>query len=129
MADRVNGWSLPGKLQPLALTGGHGKVTELAAIFKREAACRLDLLRNALSAGDYSAVAIHAGAIKGSAILIDAASLITTCRHLELDAAHHVTENLERLLLEAEAELKAFDVTTSRIAPLANTAGQGQAES
>ena len=36
-------------------------------------------------------------------------NLVVTCRHIELDAAHGVTASLQRLLDEADAEMRVLE--------------------
>ena len=105
------GGVLSEECQKQAFGGGQDTVGELIAVFKRDVAARLRALRKAVMAGDIAAAGAQAQSIKGIAIQIGAVNLITTCRHLELDAAHHVTENLKRLLLEAEAEFRVLQAT------------------
>jgi HPt (histidine-containing phosphotransfer) domain-containing protein len=94
MMDAVNaGWSLPEVLQQLALGGDHEAVAELIALFKQDAASRLQVWRGAVLRGDLGVAGTPAHTIKRSAIQIGAMNLVTSCRHMEkLDAAHH---NLE----------------------------------
>jgi hypothetical protein len=68
-------------------------------------------------------MAAQARAIKESAIRIEAVNLVTTCRHLELDAAHQVTKNLERLVGEMETEVRALESAVPKIVVLTNAAG------
>jgi HPt (histidine-containing phosphotransfer) domain-containing protein len=98
-------WALPPELHHLARTGGPQVIEDLIELFKVDVAQRLQVLRDSVARGDLPLAAQQAHAIKGSAVQMGAHNLVTTCKHLELDAAHHVTENLERLLSEAEAEL------------------------
>ena len=102
------GWVLPAELHHLAQSGGRKDIEELIALFKEDMGKRLQVLRTAIESGEVTTVGAQAHAIKGSAIQMGAHNLVTTCKHMELDAAHHVTENLERLLLEAEAELRVL---------------------
>jgi len=120
MTDVVNsGWMLPEDLYHLARTGGQRAVEELIDLFKKDVAWRLTALRHAVSAGDLAAAGAQAHTIKGSAIQMGALNLVATCRHLELDAAHSVTANLERLLAEAEAELRVLERTMhGRVPPV-----------
>jgi HPt (histidine-containing phosphotransfer) domain-containing protein len=108
MFDAVNaGWIVPEELQNLALGGDQDVVHELIALFKEDVAARLELLRQAVAEGDLCTVKAQAHTIKGSAIQMGAVHLVTTCRHLELDAANDVKENLDRLVRDAEEEFVA----------------------
>jgi HPt (histidine-containing phosphotransfer) domain-containing protein len=112
MTNLVNaGWVMPDDLHHLTRTGSRSTVVELIDLFKQDVASRLQSLRDAVMSGDLAAAASQAHTIKGSAIQMGAHNLVATCRHLELDAAHNVTENLERLLAEAEAELRVLQTT------------------
>jgi HPt (histidine-containing phosphotransfer) domain-containing protein len=112
MTNMVNaGWVMPEDLHHLTRTGGRSVVVELIDLFKQDVASRLQALRHSVKVGDLSAAAAQAHTIKGSAIQMGAHNLVTTCRHLELDAAHNVIENLERLLSEAEAELRVLQTS------------------
>ena len=102
------GWVLPDELHHLAKAGGPKVIEGLIEIFKQDVGQRLRVLRNAIEAGDLATAAAQAHTIKGSAIQMGAYNLVTTCKHLELDAAHHVSENLDRLLQEAEVELRSL---------------------
>ena len=104
----TTGWVLPEEIELLALSGDHEVVGELIALFKQDVAARLQVLRDAVMSGDIPAAGAQAHTIKGSAIQMGALNLVGTCRHMELDASNHVTENLERLLLEAEGEFRVL---------------------
>lgn|SRR6185295_16652979 len=105
MIETANsGWTLPEELHQLAVGGDQEVVEELIALFKQDVGERLQVLREAVRTGDIAIVGAQAHAIKGSAIQMGAFNLVTTCRHMELDAAHHVTENLRRLMAEAMVE-------------------------
>ena len=109
MIDSVSdGWALP---EELALVGDPDLLMELISIFKQDVAARLQALRGAVMTGDNAAVGAQAHTIRGSAIQMGALHLVATCRHLELDAAHNVTRNMQRLLLEAEAEFRVLETT------------------
>ena len=105
------GWVLPEELRYLALSGDTQVVGELIALFKKDVAARLQLLREAVMTDDLATGAAQAHSIKGSAVQMGALQLAATCRHMELDAANHVKENLQRLLLEAEAEFRILQTT------------------
>jgi HPt (histidine-containing phosphotransfer) domain-containing protein len=115
MADTVNGWSLPEDLPQLAFGSDQ---TEMADITSR-----LQELRQAMMEGDLTAIVQHARGLKACAVRRKAAGLAATCRHLELDAAHQVTENLERLLHEAEAEVTSLCGSSLKANLLTNAAG------
>jgi HPt (histidine-containing phosphotransfer) domain-containing protein len=102
------GWVLPAELHHLVQTGGHEVIADLIELFKQDVGQRLQALRQAVANGDMVAAAQQAHTIKGSAVQMGAHNLVTTCRHLELDAINHVTANLDRLLLEAEGELRVL---------------------
>ena len=104
------GWVLPEELHHLASAAGRQTIEDLIELFKQDVAERLQVLREAVEAGDLATAARQAHTIKGSAVQMGASNLVMTCKHLELDAAHHVTENLERLLVEAELELRVLKV-------------------
>jgi HPt (histidine-containing phosphotransfer) domain-containing protein len=106
-----NGWVLPAELRHLALSGDTQAVGQLIALFKEDVAARLQVLRQAVITGDLAAGGAQAHSIQGSALQMGALQLAATCRHIELDAAHHVTENLPRLLLEAEADFRLLQTT------------------
>ncbi|MCU1237261.1 MAG: Hpt protein [Candidatus Solibacter sp.] len=109
MAHTANaGWVLPAELHHLAQSGGEKVIEELIELFKQDVGERLHVLRKAVESGDLVTAASQAHSIKGSALQMGAVNLVTTCKHVELDAAHHVSENLERLVLEAEAELRVL---------------------
>jgi HPt (histidine-containing phosphotransfer) domain-containing protein len=95
----------------LALSGDTQTVGELISLFKEDVAARLQVLREAVMTGDLATSGAQAHSIKGSAVQMGALHLAATCRHMELDAANHVTENLPRLLLEAEAEFRLLQAT------------------
>jgi HPt (histidine-containing phosphotransfer) domain-containing protein len=99
----------------MVVNGNYAETTDVA--------CRIELLRQALAARDFPTVAAQARAIQGIAAAMQAVDLVTTCRHLELDAAHEVGENLERLVLEAEAELQALPGAAPKARPLTSAAG------
>ena len=112
MVDALStGWILPEQLRHLALRGDTQVVGELIALFKQDVAARLQVLREAVMTGDLATGGAQAHAIKGSGIQMGALHLAVTCGHMELDAANHVTENLERLLLEAETEFRLLQTT------------------
>ena len=112
MIDALHtGWVLPGDLRDLALCGDTKVVGELIALFKKDVAVRLQVLREAVMTGDLATSGAQAHTIKGSGVQMGALHLAATCRHMELDAANHVTENLESLLLEAEAEFRLLETT------------------
>jgi HPt (histidine-containing phosphotransfer) domain-containing protein len=112
MTDTANaGWVLPEDLHHLARNGGQRVVQDLIELFQQDVAHRLHLLREAVRNGDLAIVGLEAHSIKGSAVQLGANNLVATCRHMELDAAHRVTENLQRLLLEAEAEFRVLQVS------------------
>jgi hypothetical protein len=95
MMDAVNArWSLPEELQQLALGGDHEVAAEPIGWFKRDVASFLQVLPGAVLPGGLGGARAQARANKGSAI--DAMDLVTICRHMELDAAHRVRENLKR---------------------------------
>src|SRR6266545_6454502 len=103
MIGTVNaGWVLPEELESLAEGGDQEVVKELIALFKEDVAERMRLLREAAATGNLALVRAQAHTIKGSADQLGAGNLATTCRHLELDAAHHLADNLERLVAEGE---------------------------
>ena len=105
------GWILPEELRELALSGDTKVVGELIALFKQDVAKRLQVLRQAVMTGDLATSGAQAHTIKGSGVQMGALHLAATCRHMELDAANHVTGNLESLLLEAEAEFRVLQNT------------------
>ncbi len=112
MTETVNaGWELPEELRNLAVDGDREVVDELIALFKKDVGVRLQVLRKAVATGDIATAGAQAHAIKGSAIQMGAVNLVATCRHIELDAGHHVAGNLERLLSEAEAEMRVLGAT------------------
>ena len=112
MTETVDsGWTLPAELQELAAGGDEGIVEELIAMFKDDVAARLEALRAAVHGSDLATVKAQAHTVKGSAVQMGATSLMLICHHLELDASHLVTENLDRLLREAEHEFARLQLT------------------
>ena len=108
------GWDLPEELHHLAQAGGQKVIEDVIGLFKKDVRERLQGLRQAVATGDLAAASLQAHKIRVSAIQMGAYNLATTCKHMELDAAHQVTENLKRLVMEAEGELRVLRKSMTR---------------
>ena len=100
------GWTLPRELRELAEGGDESVVEELIAMFKDDVGERLEGLRHSIRAHDFSAISTQAHSIKGSALQMGAGNLMALCRHIELDASHHIPQNLDHLFAETLREFE-----------------------
>jgi HPt (histidine-containing phosphotransfer) domain-containing protein len=77
---------VPAALRQLAECGDGELVEELIAVFQTDTAQRLELMRRAVDAADYSTVRLEAHTIKGSALQVGANRLADHCRQVEMEA-------------------------------------------
>jgi two-component system sensor histidine kinase/response regulator len=76
-------WELPTTLRQLAECGDAELVEELIAMFQTDTSARLEVLRHAVAAQDYTVVSAEAHTIKGSAMQVGANRLADCCRQME----------------------------------------------
>jgi HPt (histidine-containing phosphotransfer) domain-containing protein len=95
-------WVIPAALRQLAECGDAELVEELIAIFQTDTAERLEVMRQAVSAKDYSVVNAEAHTIKGSSVQVGANRLADFCHQMEQEArkspSADLTQAFDRLV-------------------------------
>jgi len=76
-------WSLPEELQQLARDGAADVVADVIAVFQEDTASRLEVLGEAVRAGNCSSIRAEAHAIKGSSAQLGAAAMARLCLQME----------------------------------------------
>jgi HPt (histidine-containing phosphotransfer) domain-containing protein len=76
-------WTLPEELQQLARDGAADLIADVIAVFQKDTASRLEVLREAVRTGNCAAIRAESHALKGSSSQLGASAMARLCFEME----------------------------------------------